>query len=482
MPPLNDPLKISAILCNRRGGAWGLTIAPGKRGPSAYGGQHDRDLETDVDIVETWGAHAVLTLMESHELRTFEIEGLGRAMIDRFLEWHHHPIVDGDVPGKDFEREWPRVSASLRALVARGGKVLVHCRGGLGRAGMVVARLLVEDGMAPEHAIGMVRAARGSGAIETRAQEAWVAAGKAQPTVLHEPSARDRAIGSLVGLAVGDAVGTTLEFMPKPPRMCIYGMIGGGPFRLRAGQWTDDTAMAMALADSLEADPALDPRDLMDRFVDWHQNGTYSCTGKCFDIGNATVAALRRYQASGDPIAGSTDPHSAGNGSIMRLAPVAVRHWNDRAELLRVADLQGRTTHAAEEAREAVATLAEILAEAIAGRSLTELVTGRLSERVKGYAPGQPRSAIKGSGYVVASLHAALWAVSTTTSFETAILAAANLGEDADTTAAIAGQIAGAVYGLSGIPDDWLEHLAWRERIEATAGRLFDASDLAAAA
>lgn len=482
MLTLNDPLRISSIPANAHGGAWGVTIAPGKRGPSAFGGRHERDLDSDIDVVEAWGAHAVLTLVEDHELRTFGIEGLGRAVIDRFMEWHHHPIVDVNVPGAEFERSWPALSTALRALVARGGKVLIHCRGGLGRAGMVAARLLVEDGMAPDRAIATVRSARGAGAIETRAQEAWVESGRAQAVARSEITIRDRALGAVVGLAVGDAVGTTLEFMPKPPRACIYGMIGGGPFRLRAGQWTDDTAMAMALADSLEADPALDPRDLMDRFVDWHQNGTYSCTGKCFDIGNATVAALRRYQADGDPIAGSTDPYSAGNGSIMRLSPVAVRHSNDRGELLRVADLQGMTTHAAPEARASVATLAEILAEAISGRSLTDLATGPLSLGVKGYAPGQPREAIKGSGYVVASLHAALWAVSTTTSFETAILAAANLGEDADTTAAIAGQIAGAVYGLSGIPDDWLEHLAWRERIEATAGRLFDASGLAAAA
>jgi len=319
-----------------------------------------------------------------------------------------------------------------------------------------------------------VRAARSPDAIENHAQEDWVRRGRTvhSGTDAAPNAIRDRAIGALVGLGVGDALGTTLEFSRKPSRAVLHDMVGGGPFGLRPGQWTDDTAMALALADSLTVHPDLDAHDLMERFVAWHRDGTYSCTGSCFDIGVTTAEALRRFEKTSDPFAGSTDPNTAGNGSIMRLAPVAIRHWSDQNTLLRVARDQSRTTHAAVEAVEACESLALILAGAITGRPLPEIVT-EAAGRVKGFRPGQPRDEVRGTGYVVASLHAAMWAVSRTTSFETAVLLAANLGEDADTTAAVAGQIAGALYGLSGIPGEWLDRLAWRDTIEAKAKSLF---------
>jgi ADP-ribosyl-[dinitrogen reductase] hydrolase len=213
----------------------------------------------------------------------------------------------------------------------------------------------------------------------------------------------------------------------------------------------------------------------MDRFVDWWRNGTYSCTGRCFDIGTTTAAALARYERTGDPLSGSTDAHAAGNGSIMRLAPVAVRHWSDRETLFRVAKLQSQTTHASEECIASSMLLAEVLADAIAGAPLPHVVAGEAALSVRGYRPGQPREDVHGTGYVVASLHAALWSVARTTSFESAVLMAANLGQDADTTAAVAGQIAGALYGLSGFPDSWLDRLAWRARITGMAEALFEA-------
>ena len=121
---------------------------------------------------------------------------------------------------------------------------------------------------------------------------------------------------------MGDAVGTTLEFCSRDTQPRLEDMVGGGPFDLPAGAWTDDTAMALALADSLAESKTLDCRDLMDRFVKWWRDGDYSCTGHCFDIGNTTQEALTRYLQTCDPVAGSTDPWSAGNGSLMRLAPV----------------------------------------------------------------------------------------------------------------------------------------------------------------
>lgn len=474
---MDNTLRIAEIPVGNHGGILGLSLAPGKKGSGVYGTVHDRDLDEDLDLIRDWGAAAVVTLMETDELERFAISGIGDGVRRRFMEWRHLPIVDGDVPRAEFEAAWPDASARLRSLLLAGNRIFVHCRGGLGRAGMVSARLLAETGVWPDQAIADVRKARNPMAIETRAQEEWVRDGKEEAAGARTLGERDRAVGALVGLAVGDAVGTTLEFTAKPDVPVLFDMVGGGPFELAPGQWTDDTAMALALADSLLKDSVLDPVDLMNRFVNWREHGQYSCTGKCFDIGVATSQALDRYLADGNPYAGSDLPSSAGNGCVMRLAPAAVRHWKDWVAYFDVSKRQAMTTHRAQEALDYSGHLADVLSEAIAGTPLHDLLHIESAACVRGFRVGQPRSEVEGSGYVVECVHAALWAVSRTTSFESAVLMAANLGRDADTTAAVAGQIAGAVYGLSGIPERWLEKLAWREEIERKAKALFVASE-----
>lgn len=474
----NAPLRIAEIKPNAFDGLIGVTFAPGKKQVSAFSGRHDRDLAADLDVIARWGAAVVVTLVEDHELAALQIERIGAEVRRRHMEWHHWPIRDVSPPDTFFSLMWPGRSALLRRLLASGCRVLIHCKGGLGRAGMIAARVLADAGEAPAAAMAKVRAAR-PGAIETAEQEAWVAkarlgTGGGIETARH--AARDRALGALVGLAVGDAVGTALEFDPKPSEPVIDDMVGGGPFGLAPGQWTDDTSMALALADSLLASPDLDAADLMTRFVDWRRNGTYSCTGHCFDIGMATGMALRTFEKTGNPFAGSTDPRSSANGALMRFAPVAIRHWRDRSKLAAVAAMQTRTTHGSPETLEASDILGTLLADLIAGRPLGAVLNDAPASRIKGKWRGAHRDDIRGTGYVVDALRAAVWAVSRTTSFRSAVLLAANLGDDADTTAAIAGQLAGALYGLEGIPDEWLNRLAWRDRIEDIASRLFDAS------
>lgn len=202
---------------------------------------------------------------------------------------------------------------------------------------------------------------------------------------------------------------------------------------------------------------------------------TYSCTGTCFDIGNATRAALERFRHTGEPLAGSSDPNASGNGALMRLAPVAIRHWRDPDTLQAVAALQTRTTHGSPATLAASAVFADLLADAIAGASLPEVLASPAAQRIEGGWHGLHRDAIEGSGWVVRSLQVAVWAMSRTTDFRSAVLLAVNLGDDADITAAIAGQLAGAVYGAAGIPAEWLEALAWRGRLVHAAGQLFDA-------
>jgi ADP-ribosyl-[dinitrogen reductase] hydrolase len=161
-------------------------------------------------------------------------------------------------------------------------------------------------------------------------------------------------------------------------------MAGGGTFGLKAGQWTDDTAMALALGDWLANDPNLDPADLMSRFVRWYKEGAYSCTNTCFDIGNATREALEHFIRTEEPLAGAKNPRKAGNGALMRLSPVAIRYWNDRARLIEVARLQTATTHGADECLAASANFAELLAEVISGKPLAEALGGEPARRIKG--------------------------------------------------------------------------------------------------
>jgi ADP-ribosylglycohydrolase len=151
--------------------------------------------------------------------------------------------------------------------------------------------------------------------------------------------------GSLLGLAVADAIGTTLEFQPPGSFTPIDDMVGGGPFLLEPGQWTDDASMALCLAASLVEKQAFDPADQMDRYLRWYKEGYMSSNGRCFDVGNTVRDALHRYRQTGDPYAGSTDPYSAGNGSIMRLAPVPMFYGRDPIQAIEQPGQSSRTTH-----------------------------------------------------------------------------------------------------------------------------------------
>jgi ADP-ribosyl-[dinitrogen reductase] hydrolase len=286
----------------------------------------------------------------------------------------------------------------------------------------------------------------------------------------------DRACGCLLGLAVG----TTLEFRPRDTYPPLTDMIGGGPFNLAAGEWTDDTSMALCLADSLIENGDLDETDLMHRFVRWWRTGENSVTGWCFDIGFTTRNALSEFEKSGDAIAGSWDPNTAGNGSLMRLAPVAIRHHGDRTRAIELARRQSVTTHATPAAVGACAFFAGLLVDAMNGVDRSVLLSPRgfeghpeIAAIAGGRYIGKKRGEIASSGYVVDTLEAALWCVHRATDFREAVLLAANLGDDADTVAAATGQIAGAIWGEGGIPEDWIAKLAWCDQIRKRAMRLF---------
>jgi ADP-ribosyl-[dinitrogen reductase] hydrolase len=292
---------------------------------------------------------------------------------------------------------------------------------------------------------------------------------------------QDRFRGCLLGLATGDALGTTVEFQRRGSFPPLTDIVGGGVFGLAPGQWTDDTSMALCLAASLVETGDFDMADQMARYLRWYDHGYMSSTGKCFDIGNTTRDALERYRQSGKAASGSSHPSTAGNGSLMRLAPVPMFYSPDRAHARLYAGKSSRTTHAAKLCVEACMLFADMLVQALAGKDKDEILFGDSpaeikSAEIRGIARGgykdKKTEHIRSNGYVVDSLEAALWCFWTTRSFEQAILMAANLGEDADTTAAICGQLAGAFYGERAIPSHWLEKLHMRKEIIALADGL----------
>ncbi|HEX8319764.1 ADP-ribosylglycohydrolase family protein [Longimicrobium sp.] len=305
--------------------------------------------------------------------------------------------------------------------------------------------------------------------------------------MMHTSELTDRFRGCLVGLAVGDAVGTTVEFMPPGSFAPVTDMVGGGPFDLAPGQWTDDTSMALCLAESLIECRGFDPGDQMRRYVRWHRDGHLSSTGRCFDIGMTVAEALHRFASTGEPVSGSTDPMKAGNGSLMRLAPVPMFYRRNVELAVQRAGDSSRTTHQARTAVDACRYFCALLVGAIDGRTKDDLLSpgywtgGPLAPEIEEIAAGSFKRRnppeIAGTGYVVHSLEAALWAFHRAQSFREGCLLAVNLGDDADTTAAIYGQLAGAYYGASGIPPEWVARLAKRELIESYAEALLERSE-----
>ncbi len=310
-----------------------------------------------------------------------------------------------------------------------------------------------------------------------------------------------RAQGALVGLAAGDALGTTLEFRRRDSYMPLTDMVGGGPFKLRAGQWTDDTSMALCLTDSLLACKAHDPHDQLQRYLRWARHGENSVNGHCFDIGGTVNEALRTYIKTGEAYPGAEDEFSAGNGSLMRLAPVALfyntRHGDalDCRQLVQMAALSSMTTHRHPAAVSACQVMALFIDHALAldGMALApedkqqllqlsdaeRVALGELPPEIGTIVDGsyrhKTREQINSSGYVVHSLEAALWAFWHTDNFAEGALLAANLGGDADTVAAIYGQLAGAYYGLDAIPAAWRDKLAWCDKLQQLALQLVTA-------
>jgi ADP-ribosyl-[dinitrogen reductase] hydrolase len=283
---------------------------------------------------------------------------------------------------------------------------------------------------------------------------------------------KDRCRGALLGLACGDALGGPMEFAQRGSFEPITGYLNGGAHGLQGGQWTDDTAQALALADSI-ASVGWDINDQARRYVEWWKTGKYSVNGCCFDIGSTTRAALARFIKIGDARkSAETAEWASSNGCIMRLAPVPIHfrslYPSNIPELARQAEESSLPTHGSEQCLSACRYLAVVLAALINGEdrekvlspswaALAELSNQKplhplIQELAEGNYRNKPQEEVPNSGWVVATLEAALWAFHDAKNFEEAVLKAVNLGGDADTIGAVCGQLAGAYWGESGIP------------------------------
>ena len=503
------PLEIDELPCGP--GVIGMTLCPGKRADSYYGRPWERDVEADIRVVADWGATTLVTLMEAPELEVLGVGDLGSVAEAAGLEWHHLPITDVQVPDERFERPWAYSGHALRKKLASGERIVLHCRGGLGRTGTIAARLAIEFGAAPGEALDAVRRAR-SGTVETPAQEAYVRA--------CEPSNEDnayaeRVLGCLLGGAVGDALGYKVEFLTSLAAIhARYGAAGiQEPALNDAGQTevSDDTQMTLftgaGLLESIDRKVGLDQDDVLagvrDATLDWHalQTGRPALDRS---RGLATYRVLAKSQAPGTTCMGACTAgargtperpinNSKGCGGVMRVAPVGLIRELTPTEGFQIAARCAAQTHGHPSGYLSAGTLAAIVRglvdglalDAAAADALTiarqwrggdETITAvELALRLAQTHKGDHHDAIVqlGEGWVgEEALAIGLYAALAASDFRDAVRIASNHGGDSDSTASIAGQIHGAWKGLEGLPNAWVRRLDALDPLLDVAGRM----------
>lgn len=304
-------------------------------------------------------------------------------------------------------------------------------------------------------------------------------------------SVKDRMVGGLLGLVVGDALGVPVEFQSRSARdrNPVTGMVGFGTHGQPPGTWSDDSSLALATAESLLS--GYDPADIMRRFSCWRSEGYMTARGEVFDIGNTTAAAISRYDRGKPPETwGGCGEHSNGNGSLMRILPLSlfVRARPAR-EIVRLSGEVGALTHGHMRSQLCCGYYSLLVRELLAGRPLPEAMSATAGDLVPhqpsteaehfhplmgGEVLDWPRDRVESSGYVIHTLEASVWCVGRHECFPSAVLAAVNLGDDTDTTGAVTGGLAGVIYGRAAIPADWLDAIAEKNEVVALAEALAD--------
>jgi ADP-ribosylglycohydrolase/protein-tyrosine phosphatase len=524
----SHPLRIDPVVIRDGQGAIGLTFCPGKKHDGMYSGAWERDLRTDLHAIHAFGAKALVTLMESKELDEVNVpvDLLGSYANEFSIEWHHLPIKDIHVPDDRFEDLWTYSGLRLRNILARGDKIVIHCRGGLGRTGTVAGRLLVEFGDEPEIAIKKIRAARPD-SIET-GQEKYVENCRPIAFARVQRSQEERALACLLGGAIGDALGYEVEFIDLREIRARFGEAGIRTPVLNQGKLivSDDTQMTLftmeGLIDSLK-NRGTDKNagiisSIRHAYMDWFhtQRGAAHTGGTPMKgwLGHRAEMQVRRAPGNtclsalgsgGHGSIGKPINNSKGCGGAMRVAPIGlIGPGTDARTVFQLAAEASALTHGHPSGYLSAGVLASIIYLLVDGVNLARpgsfygqsaidqscgylvafpgheetlrAVKAAVSLAAKGLNHNsclgtEPAAAhgLKdhaeaveklGGGWVgEEALAIALYAVLSAGSFVEAISIASNHSGDSDSTASSAGQLWGAMYGMGGMPHDWVVDL-----------------------
>lgn len=480
---ISHPLRIDELPFGN--GRLGITLCPGKRGNSVFGAAWDRDLDLDLTVIQRWGANAVLSLIEDHEFDMLGVPRLGHAVKAHDIDWFHFPIRDLDVPTQEAMESWRALSSRLHKIVEGGGRVVVHCRGGVGRAGMIAALLLTERGWAAPQAIRDVRAVR-PGALETAKQERWVT-----HRARHFGLPGIRLHSSLLGGALGDSMGAEIEFLSlvEIRRQYPDGITDLPPHQGLRGAITDDTQMTLFTAEGIIRahvrgtlkGTCHPPSVVHHALLRWSRTQGGKPQVKTDEIGLIADRRLWARRAPGltclsalaesQRLGARAQNDSKGCGTIMRVAPVAL--MVPREQVRSMAIETSALTHGHPTGQLAAAAWAEMLADVAAGSKLEEtaMATAAEYERLENGeetargickaldAPGdgspETVEALGGGWTAEEALPIALYACLAGKSFDEALQIAVLHSGDSDSTGAIAGNMFGLMNPAAVLTHRW---------------------------
>jgi ADP-ribosyl-[dinitrogen reductase] hydrolase len=493
----SHPLRIDAVSVPNCGGEIGMTLCPGRRDRLSAEGAWERDLNLDLEVIAAWQPAFFVTLIEGHEFDLLGVPEFSQSLREwtsrSACGWLRLPIPDAGIPDARFEAAWCENGARLRAALRAGRRVLLHCRAGLGRTGMIAARLLVELGMPPSDAVAAVRHARSSSAIETLAQERHV---HRQRRVDDEPAAvpahfppelRSRFLGSLLGGAIGDALGAAFEFVSSEQIEAALGSpivrdflaaLPGSLMHPRAPAIpTDDTAMTIALLESLVQTPPPLTIDALHATLCATLNEREHPASTMFwkgGPGGACVAMLHAARAGAGPFE-NLNPQAGGNGAAMRAHVCGL--FPHRAFVAKLAELHAKLSHPHPAAVAAAQTIALIAHDGFYTGTFTTALPPEITEPKMVAAweaahqnlihgdrlPPHLRDVDMAGWNTVSAAHAIAQLYADDP--ETAIGLAAASGRDTDTIASMVGAMLGAAHGVDALPERWLAGLQARETL-----------------